>query len=215
MIIDPKTFRITSPTLISFEGGNAVGKSTLIKSVANFLINQGKTVIQTREPGGTSLGVKIRQIVKEGSDLNIDPIAELFLFAADRAQHVHQLIKPSLSKGSFVLTDRYYHSTLAFQGAGRKIDEKLVQSSIDSAIDNIHPGLVVLIDLSIEESAKRAIKRIQTENDRFEEEDSQFQNKIRQSFLDLAAKSPQPWLILDGMLSKEQLAESVNNLFKI
>lgn len=213
MIIDPNKFKISSPILISFEGGNAVGKSTLIKAVADFLTNQGKSVLQTREPGGTNLGVKIRQIVKEGSDFNIDPLAELFLFAADRAQHVNTVIKPALEKGSFVLTDRYYHSTLAFQGAGRKLDSKVVQASIDYAISGIKPGLVVLIDLPIEESAKRANKRAAIESDRFEEENSDFQNKIRQSFLDLAASSAQPWLVLDGMQSKQQLSDRVVDLF--
>ncbi len=213
MIIDPNKFKITSPTLISFEGGNAVGKSTLIKAVADFLLKQGKSVVQTREPGGTDLGVKIRQIVKEGSELNIAPLAELFLFAADRAQHVNTLIKPSIEKGSYVLTDRYYHSTLAFQGAGRKIDSSVVKASIDFAISGVKPGLVVLIDLPIEESAKRANKRQDLESDRFENENSDFQNKIRQSFLDLAAKSTQSWIVLDGMKSKEELSDSVIKLF--
>ncbi len=208
MIINNTNKKIKLPGFVVFEGGNAVGKSTLLKNVALRISHE---VIQTREPGGTELGNKIRTLVK--SNIQIDPLSELFLFAADRAEHITKLILPALKNGKSVFSDRYFYSTLAFQGAGRNLDSSMVEQIVNLTVSNTIPDLVILVDLPIEESIKRSTKRDSEssfiEEDKFEAEKNDFQERVRQGFLKLAETRPEPWIVLDGMKTPEVLTLEV------
>ena len=217
MIVSSKKLKITSPSFIAFEGGNGVGKSTLLHNVAKCLEQRGHKVITTREPGGSLLGSELRTLVKERRDIKIDELAELFLFCADRAQHISEVILPALEKGIYVLTDRHWFSTVAFQGYGRGISMSVINSAISLAIGNLLPKLTVVVDLPISEAKKRMQSRQQTnalnERDKFEEEADIFQEKVRQGFLTLANDSKAPSVILDGATSQQDLIQKVMEFF--
>lgn len=214
MIVDLNSVRINKPSFIVFEGGNGVGKSTLLNSLANILRNNGANVVTTHEPGATKVGAKIRSLVKESTDIRIDPMTELFLFSADRAQHISEVIKPSLEQGSYVLCDRFFYSTLAFQGYGRGLDIELIYKLSETAIQGVKPDLVILVDLHIKEARTRQKLRRDAQNDRFEAEDDKFQNTIRDAFLAVANNSKQEWVILDGSKSPKELIAEVSEIFQ-
>lgn len=187
---------------IAIEGANGGGKSTLQKNIANYLTDHQKEVVCTLEPGGTTLGKSIRSLLL-GVDQEVDPVAEMFLFAADRAHHVNTKIKPALEQGKFVLTDRYYYSSIAFQGFGREMDWHLVDLINQIAISNCIPDLVILLDLSPEEGLKRTQKRDAVCEDRLEQEPLDFHNRLRMGFLELAESKPELFLVIDATKSKE------------
>ncbi len=192
--------------LIVFEGLDGAGKSTLIELLKQHLKKTSTPLVLTREPGGTTLGDEIRQLLlrKDGEA----PVsrAELFLYQAGRAQHVEKVIKPALEKNTWVLCDRYYASTVAFQCGGRELNRKMVDQLNEIAIDGVEPDLWVLLDLTTEEAAKRMQGR---ELDRFESENRDFHERVRKSYLILANASPQKWLVLDASFSPEKLFKTL------
>jgi dTMP kinase len=198
--------------LITLEGIEGSGKSTLAKNLASKISTELKReVILTREPGGTEFGKSIRSLLLDRRDLKLDPIAETLLFAADRAQHVEELILPELKKGSFVISDRYFHSTLAYQGYGRGIDLKLLNNICEIATGGKSPDLVLLLDLPAEKGLARAKSRAEQSTEqwtKFEDEEINFHKRIRTGFLELAKKSPDIFAILNAELSPEALLES-------
>lgn len=217
MIIDSEKWKLPfTPSFIVFEGINGAGKSTLLRGVAEFLESKKQKVRQTREPGGTELGTLLRKIVQETPMLTPDPMSELLIFSADRAEHVRKVIRPSTASGSWVLSDRYLYSSIAFQGFGRGMDRKRIEEVTSIAIDGELPALVVLVDLSPEEAFNRLGARDGRDlglKDRFEKEGIEFHRRIREGFLSLAHERSEPFLILDGMRSIEELLRSCCALF--
>lgn len=213
MILDATKIEETfDPRFLAFEGINGCGKSTLSKSIARRLAERGKEFISTFEPGDTTLGMEIRKLVLERTDLKIDPVAELLLFAADRAQHVASVIAPALQSQKIVLCDRYLYSTSAFQGFGRKLDAGLINTINHAAVGTCLPDLVVLIDLDVGVALSRAAARGGKSADRLEHEELEFHERIRNGFLELARIRPEPFLVLDGTKTPDELRLEVESV---
>lgn len=191
-----------------FEGLDGSGKSSLIHQLESELKNRGQEYVLSREPGGTPLGEKLRQLILEKSTHPPVPRAELLMYEASRAQHVDELIKPSLQSGKWVISDRFTASSLAFQGGARGLSWEKVYDLNQFATDGLEPHLNVLLDLSVEESEKRRQKREQAlgvEPDRIESENRAFHQRVRDGFLRAARQRPDGWLVLDASLSTEEL----------
>lgn len=193
------------PAFIAFEGINGCGKTTLHKLLSARIAASGRAVCDTREPGGTPLGVEIRKLLLDWNGEKKSSRAELLLFAADRAEHVDKVIRPNLARGTWVLTDRFIYSTLTFQGHGRGIDCALLDQAIALAIQGTVPDLVILLDLPPEEAFKRIASRNSATRDAFEDEELAFHTRIRDGFLECARESSVPFLVLDATKSPEQL----------
>jgi dTMP kinase len=194
-----------APAFIAFEGINGCGKTTLHKLLSAKLAASGRAVRDTREPGGTPLGVEIRKLLLDWNGEKKSSRAELLLFAADRAEHVDKVIRPNLARGTWVLTDRFIYSTLTFQGHGRGIDRALLDQANALAIQGTVPDLVILLDLPPEEAFKRIASRNSEARDAFEDEELAFHTRIRDGFLECARESSVPFLVLDATKSPEQL----------
>lgn len=197
------------------DGVNGAGKSTLLTRLASYLTAAGFPFVQTREPGATALGQKLRPLLLANDEKN-SILAELFLFAADRAEHVQKLILPTLQKQQLVLSDRYYYSTYAFQGFGRQIDLELINSITNIAIAGVRPDLLLLLDLDPAEGLRRTKKRNSTsataDVDNFEREELAFHTRLRQGFLDIAQRCPEPVAILDGAQTPEMVWQQTKQL---
>ena len=170
---------------ITFEGADGSGKTTQMKKVKSFLEEKGYDVVTTREPGALDTGEKIRNILLH-SENPISDCCEMFLFLADRANHIEMFIKPNIKAGKVVLCDRYTDSTIAYQGYGRGQNIKLLKKLNKIATGNIIPDLTLLYDVSSE----TAMKRIGNEKDRMESESLEFHNKVRNGYLQLQKESP-------------------------
>jgi dTMP kinase len=205
MIIDPSTFTLPRATqlFVVFEGINGCGKSTLLGNVSRALEAAHHQVITTREPGGTPLGIEIRSLLLDWKGEKKSPLAELLLFAADRAEHREKLIQPALSKGKTVLCDRYLYSTIAFQGYGRGLSREWIDTANSLATQGLVPDLAILMDLDPREGLQRTKSRTSSGRDAFEEEEVAFHHRIRDGFLEMAQILPVPFLILNGADSKE------------
>jgi dTMP kinase len=189
---------------VAFEGGEGVGKSTQIARAAAWLTAQGRDVVVTREPGGTPLGRELRRLVLD-PDGHVTPRSETLLYAADRAHHVDTVIRPALAAGRVVLTDRYVDSTLAYQGAGRGLDDARMVT--EWATGGLLPDLTVLLDLDPREGLARAGAR--SSLDRLEAASLQFHEAVRAGFLALAAEAPARYVVLDARHPPEELAAEV------
>lgn len=186
-------------TFITFEGIDGCGKSTQLRLVASDLRFRGLNVLTTQEPGGTPLGRKLRETFLE-TDETIDPLAELLLFAADRAQHVNFLIKPALAEGKIVISDRYADATYAYQGAGRGFPENTINQVIKLATDGLKPNLTLFFDLPVETALLRTIIRNDAgeQKNRMDKEKADFYTRVRESYLELAAKESGRFRIVDA-----------------
>lgn len=193
---------------IAFEGVNGAGKSTLINSIAEKLTSEKINYILSREPGGTLLGKKLREILKEWNESEeLSPRSELLLFQADRAQHAAK-IRASLNNGVSVLSDRCFYSTLAFQGGGSGQDESLILSLSEVALEGTYPDLVVLLDLDPSAGLKRC-SGASREVDRFEDYDANYHIRVREKFLELAKTRPESSIIVDASKSPQEIFEIV------
>lgn len=175
-----------SGLFVSFEGVDGVGKTTQVERLHAYLEAQGRTVVVTREPGGTALGKAIRQLLLHGVDggaVDIAPRAEALLFAADRAQHVAETIRPALERGEVVITDRYLDSSLAYQAGGRELTPEEIRSLSMWATNNLLPDRTYLLDMD----PALSHHRLEHAEDRMELAGDDFQSRTRQAFLDLAA----------------------------
>lgn len=181
---------------ITFEGCEGAGKSTLILRVFDALVKRGLDVIKTREPGGSIVGQQIRKLLLESKSLS--PRTEVLLFLADRAEHVHSVIKPALEMDKVILCDRYTDSTLAYQGAARDLD---VTDLCSFAAYDLEPHLTLYLDID----PQLGLSRIQRKKDRMETEGSHFHHKVREGFLSLAKKHPKRIATLDASLSQEEV----------
>jgi dTMP kinase len=178
---------------ITFEGPEGSGKTTHIQLLASALRAKGRRVLVTREPGGTKLAAGIRKLLLDGGELS--PMAELFLYEADRAQHVHETLAPSLRQGKIVLCDRYTDSTLAYQGYGRGLDMASIQSLNAIASTGLRPDLTILLDVPVERGLALA-KRKKNRHDRLERAGLAFHRKVRAGFLKLAKKEPKRFRVI-------------------
>ena len=195
---------------ISFEGIEGSGKSSLIKSLKNYYKNHALDVFFTKEPGGTELGEKIREILLDPTS-EIDPSSELFLLMADRVHHVKNKINPNLNENRIVFCDRYIDSTIAYQGGGRDLDDKDIEGMIKMLKLPI-PDLTILLDVPVETGLMRAKER--SELDRFEKEDIDFHKKIRQSYLNLQNKYPDRIIIFNASMNENDVFKEVLNYIK-
>ena len=195
---------------ITFEGGEGCGKSTQIAALKTRLEAMGKTVVQTREPGGTALGESVRNLLQyDDAGQGMLPEAELLLFAASRAQHVRELVAPAIAEGQIVLCDRFLDSTTVYQGVARAIDSKKVDTINQFAIGDTMPDLTILIDLPPEIGLARVHARSDGKLDRMEKEAIEFFQAVRQGYLDLAKSEPKRFLVLDGSQSVEELETQI------
>ncbi len=196
-----------SGLFITLEGGDGSGKSTQAELLTAWLTEVGHTVLRTREPGGTDLGVELREIVLHRRG-DIAPRAEALLYAADRAHHIATKVRPALARGEIVIQDRYLDSSVAYQGAGRVLDGMEVRDLSLWATEGLLPDVTILLDL--DESVGRArLDRARTRYDRLEAEKIEFHARVRASYLELAAAEPERFLVLDATASVESIASAV------
>lgn len=200
---------------ITFEGIEGSGKSTLLYNVAGALRRSGLDPVLTREPGGTSLGVALRKVLLNPDMEKICSMAELMLFAADRAQHIAQVILPALEAGQIVLCDRYSDATIAYQGHGRGLPIENITAVDSKARGGTAPHMTVLLDLPVEAGLSRALARNDETADnsesRIDEEEMSFHEKVREGYLTLAGKEPERFLVLDAREKPDRLEELVMN----
>jgi len=204
---------------VTFEGGDGSGKTTQVRLLDEHLRARHVPRVLTREPGDSSIGKGVRRLLLERQDKALSCEAELFLIAADRAQHVREVIAPALSDGRLVLCDRYADSTLAYQGYGRRFDLPLLRSLNDLATGGLIPDLTLLFDCPPELALSRAMARIEDENaastfreDRFEVEGLEFHERVREGFLELASAEPSRFVVLDGGASPELVHAEVRSI---
>jgi dTMP kinase len=193
---------------VVFEGLDGSGKSSLMKRLESHLKNLGQDLIMTREPGGTTVGDEIREIILKKQTQPPSARTELLLYQASRAQHVDLVIRPALAQKKWVLCDRFSASSVAFQGGGRGISLDQVHWLNNFATDLLKPHLTVLLDLSVDESKKRRSHRENTTavaEDRIEAEADSFHEKVRQGFLDQAKADQENWLVLNAALTPDEL----------
>ena len=194
------TGQTTQGIFIAFEGGEGTGKSTQSKLLAQWLEQEGETVLLSREPGGTKLGKDLRKILLGHETGDISPRAEALLYAADRAHHVYSVIRPALDRGEVVISDRYFDSSAAYQGAGRVLNPTEVARISRWATESLYPTLTILIDLP----AEIGLGRLQS-RDRLEAESNDFHERVRQEFLQIAIMDPERYFVVDGTQSVEEI----------
>lgn len=203
---------------ITFEGGDGTGKTTQIQFLAGYLRERQRSCIVTREPGGSALGEMIRKVLLKVGDREIARSTELFLYLADRAQHVHEIITPALISGSIVLCDRFSDSTLAYQGYGRGSDLQWLRSLNDAATGGLRPDLSFLFDCSVDVGLARAAGRLvhsetdPSQEDRFEREKLDFHEKVRKGFLELARLEPGRFRIIDASRSVADVGRQIREI---
>jgi dTMP kinase len=185
--------------LVAFEGGEATGKSTQAARLANRL-----GALLTREPGGTAIGERARDLLLDPAVVGLDPIAEALLMAAARAQHVAEVVRPALDGGQDVVTDRYAHSSLAYQGYGRGLPVDDLRQLSTWATGGVWPDVVVLLDVPDDVARSRSAFV-----DRFEGEGGGFHERVAAGFRELAAAEPEVWVVVDGVGSVDEVAERV------
>ena len=192
---------------ITFEGGEGCGKSVQARALYKRLSQLDIPTLLTHEPGGTPLSKKIRGWLKQGENTRISPLAELLLFNASRTQLIDEVIRPELKKGKVVICDRYVDSTTAYQSYGRGLDLQMVTAINNVATQGLKPDLTILLDTSAEEGLAR--KKGKTRQDRFEQENIAFHQRVRKGYLELAAKEPERWLKIDASQPKEEIEEII------
>jgi dTMP kinase len=194
------TGQTTQGIFIAFEGGEGTGKSTQSKLLAQWLEKEGETVLLSREPGGTELGKDLRKILLGHETGDISPRSEALLYAADRAHHVYSVIRPALDRGEVVISDRYFDSSAAYQGAGRVLNPTEVARISRWATESLYPTLTILIDLP----AEIGLGRLQS-RDRLEAESNDFHERVRQEYLQIAMMDPERYFVVDGTQSVEEI----------
>lgn len=191
---------------ITFEGSEGCGKTTQIEALAKALEAEGKTVLITREPGGTVIGEKIRNLLQDPSHENaISDMTELLLFSASRAELIASRIQPALERGEIVICDRFYDSTYVYQGLGRAIDMNIVEQLNQITVGPLKPDLTILLDLDAKIGIQRAKSRQSGELDRIENESLDFFEAVREGYLALAKKETERFKIIDGLLSVDEI----------
>ena len=202
---------------ITFEGIEGSGKTTQIRYLVEYFEKQGQPCVTTREPGGTSIGNKIRSILLDPESKGMDPTTELLLYMADRAQHIQFLVKPTMAAGKMVLCDRYFDATVVYQGYARSLDVDLIKKLHRILLNDLKPDVTILLDLPPQVGLKRAWKQLNNgqrcdDESRFEEEKLEFHQRVRAGYLELAQLEPDRFHIIDAALDEQQVR---NNILKI
>jgi dTMP kinase len=190
---------------VVFEGGDGVGKSTQASLLARWLRSPeggGRTVVETREPGGTNLGKRIRELLQDGGDGEVDVRAEALLYAADRAQHVATVVRPALERGDVVVQDRYVDSSIVYQGGVRGLGDEVARVS-EWATEGLVPTLTIVLDAPVD------ARRIVHDPDRIERETDAQADDLRQGFLERAHRDPTRYVVVDATRTVDQVAAAV------
>ena len=203
-------------TFITFEGIDGSGKSTQLRLLANFLRAQKCEVLTTREPGGTPVGLRLRAALLDAEE-EVDPMTELLVFAADRAQHVRRVLRPAIAAGQVVISDRYADATVAYQGAGRGFSPELISRIVELATEGLKPDLTLLFDLPVAESGARTRRRSEGKHksetaDRLDAENAEFHSRVRTAYLDLAAEQPERFRIVESGGSVDDTQNKVKQI---
>lgn len=202
-------------TFITFEGIDGSGKSTQLRLLNSFLRARGCDALVTREPGGTTLGLRLREALLDAHE-EVDPLTELLVFAADRAQHVRRKLLPALESGAVVISDRYADATVAYQGAGRGFAPELISQIVQLATGGLKPELTLLFDVSIDESISRTTRRSTARNpagrDRLDIEKAEFHLRVRDAYLALANAEPERIKVIDTSGTVEQTHQRVKEI---
>ncbi len=199
---------------ITLEGIEGSGKTTQIKHIVAFLESRGHDCMVTREPGGTKIGEKIRSILLDPESNDMDPLAELLLYNADRVQHIKELVNPSLIAGKTVLCDRYYDATVAYQGFARGLDIGLINSLHKLTCKDLKPDMTILLDLPTKTGLSRAWRQIKNGardgvETRFEKETLSFHEKVRAGYLELARLEPARFRVIDASLDENKVQKKI------
>lgn len=202
---------------ITFEGIEGTGKTTQIKLLKEFLESRGREVLLTLEPGGSRVGKELRKILLNMESIDLTGEGELFLYLADRAQHVSNVIRPALDAGKVVISDRFADSTIVYQGYGRGLDPKLLRQLNDVAVSGCWPDLTLLLDIEPEEGLRRATTRnIQdnkmAEEGRFEAESIAFHTRVREGYLTWGALNQDRIKVVDASLSPDDVSRQINEI---
>lgn len=194
---------------ITFEGGDGAGKTTQLELLKKWLVDHGHSVVLTREPGGTDVGVELRNIILHRKGF-LAPRAEALLYAADRAHHINTLVRPALERGDVVVQDRYFDSSVAYQGAGRVLEEKEVRDLSLWATEGLLPDLTVVLDIpaDVARARREGDKRV---FDRLEAESDEFHERVREAYHRLAEAEPDRFMVIDGQLAAEEISEQIIN----
>ena len=205
-------------TFITFEGIDGSGKSTQLKLLNSFLRAHGCEAVVTREPGGTTLGLRLREVLLDAME-EVDPLTELLVFAADRAQHVRRKLIPALETGAVVISDRYADATVAYQGAGRGFPPDLISQIVQLATGGLKPDLTLLFDVSIDESTSRTTRRSTGKNaaargarDRLDIENAEFHARVRDAYLSIAEAEPERVKVIDTSGPVDRTHEHVKQI---
>ena len=205
---------MTKPFFCVVEGIDGCGKTGVVAWLAKHLAAQGRDVIATREPGGTQQGEAIRALILSGADQAWSPYSELLLMTAARTEHVNRVILPALERGASVVSDRYVGSTLAYQGAGRGLEEAFILSLHQTAVGDLWPDLTIILDLDVETGLSRSRKRLNdgaVDEGRFEALTLDFHHRIRQSFLAQAGAHPERHVVIDASGTPEEVRHRVTD----
>ena len=194
---------------LTLEGGDGSGKSTQSALLTDWLTEQGRNVVHSREPGGTDFGLEVRELVLHRRG-HIAARAEALLYAADRAHNISTVVRPALERGDIVIQDRYLDSSVAYQGAGRVLDAKEVRDLSLWATEGLLPDLTVLLDID-ERAGRIRLDESRTRYDRLEAEADDFHARVRAGYLELAAAEPDRFLVLDATLGVDELAQRIRD----
>ena len=189
---------------VVLEGGDGAGKSTQLARLAAWLRESGHDVVVTYEPGDTALGATLRKLLLDPASGDVSPRAEAMLYAADKAQHVYELVRPALDSGKVVVCDRYVDSMIAYQGAGRVLDVDEVRHLTDWATNGLLPDLTVVLDVPVENAVGEKV-----DLDRLESAGTEFHERVRHHFLDLAAQDPSRYLVLPGRDDRDTIEAAI------
>jgi len=200
--------------MVVFDGSNGAGKTTVIKSVEKHLLSKGFDVLLTREPGGTPIGEKIREVILDPQTPEMSFMTELMLFGAGRAQHIQEKIIPALSKGKIVISDRFDAATFSFQHFARGIDLDTIIQINDLALNGFNPNMNIILDLDPAEGLKRVQSRGEG-LDRLEDEKADFLIRARNGYLKQAEQSPEKFEVIDASQSKEKVLEDVIHVIDV
>lgn len=197
---------------ITFEGPDGSGKTTQLHSLQGYLAKAGYPILVLREPGGTSIGDQIRQVLHDPANAAMDPRAEVLLYSASRAQLTGEVILPALRSGKIVLCDRFAESTMAYQGYGHRFDLGELGAITAFATGGIRPDLIVYLDIEVEEGLRRKMRSFESgqgEWNRMDQKEVEFHRRARQGYLTMAATEPERWFVLDATLPVQVLQRSI------
>jgi dTMP kinase len=194
---------------LSFEGGEGSGKSVQAKLLAETLRDRGRDIVLTREPGGTAAGERIREIVLHAQEIALSPEAQVLLYSTARAQNVREVIAPALDAGKIVIADRFFDSTMAYQGAGHGVPLGDIHAVTKLACGDVVPDRTFLLDMPVDKGLARSGWRAQSKWDRFEVLDTAFHERVREGYLRLAAAEPKRWAVIDADRDEQAITRDI------